>query len=296
MTESVRQIFNQKYSEFCEDLTGLHLSLDAPISLARLLSEEERFTRYAKEVAAAGSTLPGPVLPGVTISQSVWDSFSPNNRSAIEEYVRILSFCVMMENGHDLSGASADKLLEEMREKLKGFDFEGMASKFASMFMDMSGNEPSFKLPERFLKGQIAKLAEEIVKEIKPEDLGLSAEDIARCESNPSQAMEILMKSFTGNPQALQGAMMRVVKRLQEKFKRGEFKLDQLRAEAEELMKEFSENSAFVDMMEQFRSAFGFEDMDLARSAGREGSARLSIARDRLRKKLEKRKGAGSGK
>lgn len=294
MTDSVVQIFLQKYDEFCDDLIGLHISLDAKIALAKLLSPEERLSRFSKEVTGE---IPGTVLPGVTISESVWDSFSDNNKSAIGEYVRILSFCSMMETGKDLSGAGVnpEKLLEEMREKLKGFDFEGIASKFASMFIDMSGNEPQFKLPERFKKGQIAKLAEEIVKEIKPEDLGLTPEDIKRCESDPSKAMEILMSSFTSSPQSLQGAMMRVVKRLQEKFKRGEFRLEQLRAEAEELMKEFSENSAFVDMMEQFRSAFGFEDMDLARSAGREASARLSIARDRLRKKLEKRKAGAAG-
>ena len=173
-----------------------------------------------------------------------------------------------------------------------GVNFDDIAKKFASMFTDVSGGETKFKLPEKFLKGQIAKLAEEIVKEIKPEDLGLTAEELAQCEKEPSKALEILMKSFTSNPQSLQGAMMRVVKRLQEKFKRGEFRLDQLKVEAEELMKEFSENSSFVDMMEQFRSAFGFEDMDLARQAGREGSARLSLVKERLRKKLEKKKSA----
>jgi hypothetical protein len=42
-------------------------------------------------------------------------------------------------------------------------------------------------------------------------------------------------------------------------------------------------------MMEGLKSAFGMEDMDVARAAGRESSARLSMVRDRLRKKLEKR-------
>jgi hypothetical protein len=43
------------------------------------------------------------------------------------------------------------------------------------------------------------------------------------------------------------------------------------------------------------RSVFGFEDMDMARAQGREGSARLSLARNRLRAKLEKRKAGGGG-
>ena len=281
-------LFNQKYDDFCNDLVGLWEPLDVYIQRAKDLEPKERLKRFSSEV---DGELPGTVLPGVTFGKKIWDSLGVKNQDAIREHVKILSFCAMMEVGHDLSGISAEKILEEMREKMGGVNFDDIAKKFASMFTDASGSETKFKLPEKFLKGQIAKLAEEIVKEIKPEDLGLTPEELAACEKEPAKAIEILMKSFTSNPQSLQGAMMRVMKRLQEKFKRGEFRLEQLRAEAEELMKEFSENSSFVDMMEQFRSAFGFEDMDLARQAGREGSARLSLVKERLRKKLEKKKG-----
>jgi hypothetical protein len=55
-------------------------------------------------------------------------------------------------------------------------------------------------------------------------------------------------------------------------------------------MKECTDNPAFKEMMEGFRGAFGFEDMDAAREQGREGSARSAIVRARLRAKLEKRK------
>lgn len=283
---SVSDIFNKKYDEFCNDLEGLHPLLDPQVLVAKTLSQEERAERFSKEVSGV---IPGTILPGVVVSKKVWAKLGEKNQEAIQEHVKVLRFCSMMEKGHDLSGSGAEKILEEMREKLKGFDFDNMAKKFASMFTDTSGSEPAFKLPERFLKGQIAKLAEEIVREIKPEDLGLSEEQLKQCEKEPAKVLEILMKSFTQNPQSLQGAMMRVVKRLQEKFKRGEFRVEQLKAEAEELIKEFSENTSFVEMMEQFRSAFGFEDMDMARQAGREGSARMALVRERLRKKLNKK-------
>jgi hypothetical protein len=42
-------------------------------------------------------------------------------------------------------------------------------------------------------------------------------------------------------------------------------------------------------MMGGLKSAFGMEDMDIARAAGKEGSARMATVRDRLRKKLEKK-------
>ena len=56
-------------------------------------------------------------------------------------------------------------------------------------------------------------------------------------------------------------------------------------------MKQFSENGAFVDMLGQFKNLFGMEDMDLARQAGREGDARRNIVKERLRKKLEAKRG-----
>jgi hypothetical protein len=44
--------------------------------------------------------------------------------------------------------------------------------------------------------------------------------------------------------------------------------------------------------MESLKTAFGFEDMDMAKAAGKEGSARLSLVKERLRKKLEAKKAA----
>ena len=69
----------------------------------------------------------------------------------------------------------------------------------------------------------------------------------------------------------------------------GSIKPQEIAKEAEELMKEFMDNKPFVEMMEGLKSAFGFEDMASARKAGKEQSARMSIVRDRLRKKLEKK-------
>jgi hypothetical protein len=135
----------------------------------------------------------------------------------------------------------------------------------------------------------MAKLAQEIVKEIKPEDLGINAEMLAECEKNPSRSFDILFQVFGNNPNILQKTIHKIGKRLQQKFMSGSIRPQEIAREAEELMKEFASNSSFVDMMEGIKSAFGFEDMDLARAAGKEGSARLSIVKDRLRKKASER-------
>jgi hypothetical protein len=54
------------------------------------------------------------------------------------------------------------------------------------------------------------------------------------------------------------------------------------------MMKEFSENPAFVEMMDSMRKAFSFEgNMEGAKAAGMEQSVRLNMVRERLRRKAE---------
>jgi hypothetical protein len=113
---------------------------------------------------------------------------------------------------------------------------------------------------------------------------------IAECETAPSRAFEMLIHMFTKNPAMIQNTIKKIGKRLQQKIQSGAIRPQEIAKEAEELMKEFSENTEFVDMMGSFKSAFGFEDMDMARAAGRDGSARLSLVKERLRKKLEAKK------
>jgi hypothetical protein len=51
------------------------------------------------------------------------------------------------------------------------------------------------------------------------------------------------------------------------------------------MMKEFSENPAFVEMMESLRKTFNFEDPEAAAAAGKPESARLAMIKARLRQK-----------
>jgi hypothetical protein len=186
--------------------------------------------------------------------------------------------------------AWADNVTKEWRNRMDRVDFDSLGDKFKKMF-GTDGAMP--KLPEKFLKGKLAKLAEDLVREFKPEDFGLRPEDLAAVEKDPTRAFEILMQASASNPDMLQKAMMRVGKRLQEKVQRGELKPEELAAEAEELMKDFQGNPAFSEMLGAFRSAFSFEDPDLARATGREDKSRLAIVKNRLRAKLEAKKAAG---
>ena len=314
-------VFQTKYDEFIEDLLATFPEYTAEVTSAKALSPCDRLGRFQKEVTALNPTEnsigtldytknPGTVLPGVVISDSLWDTLSDKSRQAIGEHIRVLSICCFMENGF----GEGDKpewlndIMKDMHKKLEGVDFEGIFSKFMSFMKPQEGSTGSEgsasnpfgaafpKIPERFLKGHLAKLAEELVRDIKPEDLGMSPEMIEECEKSPSRAFDILSQVFTKNPGIIQSTVQKIGKRLQQKVQSGAIRPQEIAREAEELMKEFTSNSAFSELLGSLKSTFGFEDPDFARAAGKEGSARLSAVRQRLKKKLEKKNQAKDGK
>jgi len=295
MSES---LFNKKFAEFCDDLVGACPEYSADIEIAKELTPEERIRAYKSEVlkksARSPTTCPGRVLPNVTIKEDVWKALSPANKKAVLEHLRVLDLtCVFMSI--DVSGSAAgisqdwvDSILRDMRGSMDRVDFKAMADKFSDMFGGEGSTLPP--LPEKFLRGKLAKLAEDMVREFKPEDFGMTAADIATCEKDPTRAFEVLLSASGENPQNLQKVMERVAKKLQAKIQSGELKPQELAAEAEELMKEFQANPAFVQMLDSFRQAFSFEQPEAARKTGHDGEGRLAQARARLRKKLEQRK------
>jgi hypothetical protein len=325
MAESnTTSVFETKYNEFVEDVLGALPEYTAVIQAAKALDHKTRLARFQEEVKVrntlAGSTEdvqtnPGAILPGVIVTDAVWATLSENTKKAIWEHVRIVSICCFMEAGFggDSKPSWMDDAMNEMKKKLESTDFQDIIKKFMKFFTldpnDSTGTnskgdekeskgvpdlkglfENGFpKLPEKFLKGHLARLAQEIVKEIKPDDLGITPEMLKACEKDPSRAFNILISTFSDNPGIIQRTIGRIGNRLQKLVQSGSIRPDDIAREAEELMKEFAGNSSFVDMMKGIKSVFGMEDMELARSVGREGSARLSMARDRLRKKLEKK-------
>jgi len=299
-------VFQTKYDEFAKELLATFPELAVPIRSAIALTPLERLQQFQASVKVTPkATDPiGAVLPGVVLDPVTWATLSASNQTVIWEYVRLLSMCCFLEGFGTADSKDGkgwmDEVMGSWKEKLGKVDFEGLLKKFSGIFSfgasDASGNTTGgFKmpsLPERFLKGQLAKLAEEIVKDIKPEDLGLTAETMAECEKSPSRAFDLLIQLFTKNPDAIQSMVKKIGKRLQQKIQSGAIRPQEIAKEAEELMKEFAGNADLVGMMESLKSTFGFEDMDVAKAAGKEGSARLSLVKERLRKKLEAKKAA----
>jgi hypothetical protein len=300
-TASNESIFQVKYVEFANNLRDVFPESSVEIDAAVALTAQERvdgFKTYVLPIAGdfkrESSVNPGIVLPSVVLTDEQWASISDNSKKSIQEYLTLLGFTFMMDTNSpfgDESKAAFGGFMDSLKEKMSGIDFKSITEKFASMF---GGDAEGIKLPEKFLKGHLARLAEEMMREFKPEDFGLDVEELKKYENDPTKAFDMLLKVYTTNPGVIQGSIQKIGKRLQAKIQSGSIKPQEIAAEAEELMKEFSTNPAFVQMMGSFKSMFGMEDPDLARAAGRESNARLALVRERMRKTLEARKAAAA--
>lgn len=301
MSDPLDSIFQTKYEEFAASLTDAFPELGEVIKTSLSGDKADREKLYKQFVmSGAGNPkrdptqTPGMVLPGVYINDATWSSCSEGTKGAINQFLSILTFSIVMKDGNsgdfgfgdEAFKKWADSFMNQWRGKMDRGEFDSFTSRFADLFGSDGGRLPPF--PEKLRKGKLVRLAEEIVRELKPEEFGLDPETVKQCETDPSKAFEVIMNSTMRNPEKLQGAMKRIMKRLQEKFQRGEFKPQELAAEAEEMMKEFSENPAFVEMMDSMRKAFSFEgNMEGAKAAGMEQSVRLNMVRERLRRKAE---------
>jgi hypothetical protein len=249
------------------------------------------------------------IAPGVVMTEKLWASAGKSTHKAMWDFLCSLVLLASYEKKHSKSDGTDENIFdisgseENMRTMFdnlgKQFSsgsfnsfFEGIktaAEEFKEKFgntMDISGDMP--KIPERLFKGHIAKIAEELAREFKPEDFGIAPELMS---SNDSTAVfEYLQEVFTKNPETLMRGAKKIASRIQDKLKKGEVRREELIKEAEELMAEFQNNPMFKEMFSQLSST-------LRASGGGEAetSERLRVTRERLRKKLEAKK-AGAKK
>ena len=201
-----------------------------------------------------------------------------------------------------------DEIMKEMSSNFKSEEFKGIFENMKNMFKDLSGNIPMSgeaeegdgtegnkkpfempKIPDHLQNGLIAKIAAELAGEFKPEDLGIDPVMMERM--NPMQIFEHLQFVYTNNPDLLTGAMKRVAGKIKDKFASGALNREALMREAKELMTYFTDNPAFKEMFDSMGGLFDNPFMGGGGGEGAKGSQseRLRAARERLRKKAEKK-------
>lgn len=311
--------FHSTFLQFCDDLEGTFPELSDAIRAFRNSDEEsaiKAFRTLWKNRLNAIAVRDGElfmndveIIPGVVITPTLWRDVSESTHTAIWNYLSSLALLSAASSSKDEEDSFWDeedfkKGMEEMMKQLReaaegsGATASGAGSSFTSPFSEMGGlfeklkgmaekmgvgaeggAMPEFKMPERLLKGHIAKMARELAEEFKPEDFGISPEMLN--VNDPAKIFEYLQEIFTKKPDLLMGAAQRIAKKIQAKFQRGEIRREDIISEIEELMKDFSENEAFKNL-------FGGLDEILrssAKATGNEGSERRRAVQERLRKK-----------
>ncbi len=311
--------FRSTFLQFCDDLEGTFPELSTAIRTVRTLDEDAAIKAFRalwksrlSAIAIRDEELfkqSVEIVPGVVITPALWREVGDSTHTAIWNYLSslaLLSAAVSSEEDSFWDEEDFKKGMEEMMKQLREAgvgDAAGTGSAFTSPFAEMGGlfeklkgmaekmgagigtgdgsgsAMPEFKMPERLLKGHIAKMARELAEEFKPEDFGISPDMLN--VNDPAKIFEYLQEIFTKKPDLLMSAAQRIAKKIQAKFQRGEIRREDIISEIEELMKDFSENEAFKNL-------FGGLDEVLrssAKATGNEGSERRRAVQERLRKK-----------
>jgi hypothetical protein len=295
--------FDSTYAQFVSELKGTFPEFAAALSSVPEGAKAHFVSTWKPHTAAVASQTAGifagsgvELVPGVRMTATLWAELSAKTQAAIWKYLSSLLLLAASadETLWDLSGFAHD--MEELMKRLKEegggetptmmkdmFEKLGkMAETFGFDAKDLSGAAAAagkFKIPERLFKGHIAKIAEELVKEFKPEDFGISPELLT--SDDPARVFTYLQEVFTKKPELLMSAAQKIAKRLQAKFQNGSIKREEIIREAEELMAEFSENEAFSSMF----GSLGEMLKGSEKEAGQDGSARLRETRERMKKK-----------
>jgi len=289
--------FQETFTQFLSELRSTFPEYAASLLLAESVPDvAERFVEiwkeYTTDVAVQNvGIFEGTgveLVPGFVMTTALWNELSGGTKSAIWKYISSLLLLAAQkkDNGFwempDFKGDMA-KMIKMLKLGGTMGDMEGLFEKLGNMasefgFKDMSGAS-KFKLPERLFKGHIARIAEELVKEFKPEDFGISP-DMLKSE-DPRAVFEFLQEIFTQKPEMLVNVAQKIANKIKVKFQRGEIKREDIVLEAEELMKEFSENTAFSDLFGNLAEALKGGE----KASGSEGSTRRREATERLRKK-----------
>jgi len=249
------------------------------------------------------------IAPGVVMTKALWKDAGKPTQKAIWEFLSSLVLLSSYEMKHsntvdnddftsffDVSGADIDlqKMFKDLGSSFSnqsfGSFFEGIkeaAENMKEQFTGLSGELPP--MPEKLFKGHIAKIAEELAREFKPEDFGLSPEML---EGGDTGAIfEYLQQIFTKNPEMLMKGAKKIATRIQDKLRRGEVRREDLVKEAEELMGEFQNNPMFKQIFEQLGSQLRAAGGDSGEASN---SERRRAVQERLKKKLAEKKAAAA--
>lgn len=311
---------------FCAELRETFPELGSAIDRAAGITPEQFWRMWKGGLAILldrsteglfGEVRKGFLVGAVRLTPALWSECSDATQTAIWRYLRTLVLeaaletslegldgetlgvlnsiitAERLEKGGSEAEAAASELLEEgmshfnpLMEKLKGM---------MGGFMDLSGlgdfNMP--EIPEHLRNGRIARLAEELAKQFKPEEFGIDPQLLEG--DSVEDVLKRLAELYQRDPTMLVTGAKRMADKIRRRVEGGSLDREALIAEAQEFVKLFREHPSFKAAIEKLEGLMGGEGVGAlfggAGGGGGEPSERLRAVRERLRKKMAARKG-----
>jgi hypothetical protein len=197
-----------------------------------------------------------------------------------------------------MDGSEGKAMMEEMFAGMSGLMDRLRGLLGAAAAADGSGGgvemPPFPEIPERLKNGRIARLAQEMAKQFKPEEFGIDPALLTAAGDNVEEVLRRLAEMYQRDPTLLIAGAKRMADRIRRQVMGGSLKQEDLIAEAREFVELFKEHPLFKEAIAKFQEMVG--EGGLAEMFGAMGGAgagapseRLRAVQERLRKKLAAR-------
>lgn len=317
--------FSKTLAAFCDELRLTFPELTEAVDRAATITPDRYWSGWQRHIAILGSRSfealtserRGLILGPVAMTPALWAELSDATRTAIWRYLRTLLLESVMESGGaesldaeksqqllailteerlDAGGAEAEEEAKEvleasmehlspLMEKLKGL---------LGSTVDLSGIEMP-EIPERLRNGRIARLAEEMARQFKPEEFGIDPALLAG--DNVEEILRRLAELYQRDPTLMLAGAKRVAEKIKRQILGGSLNRDQLIAEAQEYVALFKEHPLFKEAIGKLQGFVGEGGIgELFGGSGGGGGApseRLRAVQERLRRKMAARAAGG---
>jgi hypothetical protein len=323
--------FSTTLKSFCDELRLTFPELSAGIDRASTLAPAQFWKMWCghlhilleRNVEKLIAERRGLLIGAVMLPANLWKEISGQTQQAIWKYLRTLTLEAAMDQnletldtaamqavldilteerldaGGNDAEAAAKEMMEETMDHMKPM-MDKLKGLLSGIGMDGSGGGlggglgsiPMPEIPEHLRNGRIAKLAEELAKQFDPVEFGIDPEMLKG--DNMEEVLKRLAEIYQRDPTKLMGGAKRVAERIKNKIMGGSINRDDLIAEAKEFVQLFKDHPLFKEGIAKFEGlvgAGGLAEMFGSGGGGGAPSERRRAVQERLRKKMEARKG-----
>jgi len=322
---SVADRFVSTRVAFCSELRLTFPELGAQIDRADTVTADQFWRSWiatvgilvTRDAAALFEKRSGLLLGPVQMTPALWGELSEKTQGVIWKYLRTMVLEVAVSMNLDSLDTSIMQDISTIltEERLTAGGAEGAATATATAetsdmfehlkpmmeklktmlggFMDLSGSLPLPEIPEHLRKGRIARLAEELAKQIDPAEFGIDPEALKG--GSMEDVIKHLAELYQKDPSVLMAGAKRVADKIKTKITGGSLNREELLAEAQEFVTLFKNHPLFKEAIAKFEGMMGAgglaEMFGSGSGSGSAGapSARRSAVQERLRKKLAAR-------